>query len=139
MKLSQAYLPLVGRILLALIFVLSGFGKIGGWQGYKAIMVSRGVPLVTVALVVSIIVEIAGGLSLFAGFKARVWSFILFLYLIPVSLTMHNFWAYAGMERLDQQIHFMKNISIMGGLLMVAAFGPGRLSVDARGGQSTAA
>lgn len=133
MKLSQAYLPLVGRILLAILFFVSRIGKIAGWQTYRTIMASKGVPLVTVALVITIIIEIIGGLSLFVGFKARFWSFIMFLYLIPVSITMHNFWTYAGMERVDQTVHFMKNLSIMGGLLMVAAFGAGTLSLDARG------
>jgi putative oxidoreductase len=59
----------------------------------------------------------------------------MFLYLIPVSLVMHNFWAYAGMERVDQMMHFLKNLSIMGGLLMVTAFGAGRLSLDGRRAQ----
>ncbi len=135
MKPVESYAALVGRILLAFIFVFGGIGKVGNWSTYKGMMAAKGIPWVSAALAVTIIIEIVGGLSLFAGYKARFWSFIMFLYLIPVSLVMHNFWAYAGMERTDQMVHFLKNLSIMGGLLMVTAFGAGRLSLDGRRAQ----
>ncbi|HSY60047.1 MAG TPA: DoxX family protein, partial [Terriglobales bacterium] len=72
-----------------------------------------------------------GGLAILAGFQTRVAAWVLFVYLIPVSLAFHNFWAMQGMAQQDNMIHFLKNISIMGGLLVLAANGAGGASVDA--------
>jgi putative oxidoreductase len=76
-------------------------------------------------------VEIFGGLSILLGFQTRIGAWLLFLYLIPTSVVFHNFWALQGMEKMDAQAHFFKNVAIMGGLLFVATFGAGAYSVDA--------
>jgi putative oxidoreductase len=95
-------------------------------------MESKGFPVVPLFQIGAIGVELAGGLSILLGFKARWGAVLLFLYLIPVSLVFHDFWAYTGMERNMQMAHFFKNVAIMGGMLLLTAFGPGGYSVDSR-------
>ena len=124
--------PLAGRILLALIFLVSGYGKIGGFSKVAAGMAAKGVPLSEIALVVTIVVEIAGALMLILGWKARWAAAALLLWLIPVTLLFHNFWAVDPAQYQNQLNHFMKNLCIMGGMLYVMAFGSGPLSLDNR-------
>jgi len=126
----SSVLALLGRVLLALIFVLSGQGKIGGFAGTAAAIASKGLPLAEVLAVLTILIELGGGLLLILGWKARWAALIIFLFLIPVSIAFHPFWTTPNSEAKQNQINFMKNLSIMGGMLMVAAFGPGRYSID---------
>jgi putative oxidoreductase len=124
---------LVGRILISLIFVLSGFMKIMGFGMMAGVLHSKGIPMSSVALVFTILIEAGVGLMLLVGFQARAAAWILFLFLIPTTLLFHNFWAAApGMEQQNQMAHFLKNLAIMGGLLGLAVNGPGSLSVDAK-------
>ena len=125
-------LPLIGRILISVIFLFSGFGKLTSFSSSAAFLASKHFPIPSAMLAGAIIVEIIGGLCLVFGFKARIAAFIMFLYLIPTTLVFHNFWALQGAARGDNQIHFLKNIAIMGALLMVSAYGPGKLSIDGR-------
>ena len=111
----------IGYVLLASIFVISGIAKAMHWGATYAVMSQRGIPAANVALVIVIIVELGGGVMLMIGLWPRWPALVLFLYLIPVTLTMHNFWMYSGNQRQMQQINFLKNISIMGGLLVCAA------------------
>ena len=126
----SSVLALLGRVLLALIFVLSGQGKIGGFAGTAAAIASKGLPLAEVLAVLTILIELGGGLLLILGWKARWAALIIFLFLIPVSIAFHPLWTTPNAEAMQNQINFMKNLSIMGGMLMVAAFGPGRYSID---------
>lgn len=112
---------IIGRVLLALIFLLSGFGKMAHWAGNESMMAAKGIPLPAVALGIAVVFEIVGGLSLVTGYYARWGALALFLYLIAVSLTIHNFWAGPEAERQNQMVHFLKNVSIMGGLLVAAS------------------
>lgn len=128
----RQYGPLAGRILLALIFVWSGLGKIGSFAGTAAYMAGKGIPLAEAALALSIIIEVGGGLMLIFGWKARWAALAIFLWLIPVTLMFHNFWAVEAAQAQDQMIHFMKNLGIIGGMLYVMAYGAGPLSVDNR-------
>jgi putative oxidoreductase len=122
--------PLLGRILIALIFLLSGFGKITGFAGTAGYMASKGVPMVDVLLAITIVIELGGALLIIAGFRARLAAVALFLWMIPVTFIFHNFWAAPADQAMIQQIMFMKNLSIMGAMLYIAAFGSGPLSVD---------
>jgi putative oxidoreductase len=122
--------PLLGRILIALIFLLSGFGKITGFAGTAGYMASKGVPMVDVLLAITIVIELGGALMIIAGFKARLAAVALFLWMIPVTFIFHNFWAAPADQAMIQQIMFMKNLSIMGAMLYIAAFGSGPMSVD---------
>jgi putative oxidoreductase len=121
---------LAGRILLALIFVLSGFNKITGFAGTAAYMASKGLPMTDVLLVLTILIELGGGLMLIFGYRARLAAVVIFLFLIPVTIVFHNFWAAPAAEAQMQMIMFMKNLAIMGGMLCIAAFGAGRYSLD---------
>ena len=121
---------LLARILLAVIFIKSGFGKIGGFEGTVAAIASKGVPLPQVAAVITILVELGGGLLLVFGLKARWVALLIFLWLIPTTLLFHNFWAVPPDQYQSQQTNVLKNVAIMGGMLMVFAFGPGRIAID---------
>lgn len=123
---------LVGRILLALIFIISGFGKITGFAGTAGYMASKGMPMVEVLLVGAIVVELVGGLMIAAGWKARWAAAAIFAFIIPTTLLFHNPAGLSGQEAQNQMIQLLKNVSIMGGMLLVWAFGPGAWSVDRR-------
>jgi putative oxidoreductase len=123
-------LALVGRILLGSIFVLSGFQKLMGYSGVVASISGKGLPMPEVLAVLTIVIELGAGLLLVVGWKARWAALLLFLFIIPVSLVFHNFWTMEGAQAAMNKIQFLKNVAIMGGMLMVAAFGPGRYSLD---------
>ena len=128
----QSTTVLVGRILLGLIFVLSGFAKISGFDGTAGYIASKGLPLPQLLAALTIVVELGGGLALMAGFYTRQAVVALAAFSLLTAVVFHNFWAAPQGEQMMQQINFMKNLAIAGGMLVVAAFGPGRLSVDAR-------
>ena len=123
---------LLGRILLAIIFIKSGWGKIGGFEGTAGYMASKGLPMVQVLLVLTILVELGAGLLLAIGYKARWAALVLFLFLVPVTFVFHPFWGIPPEQVQNQMNHFLKNVAIMGGMLMVFALGPGALSLDRR-------
>ena len=120
----------LGRIFLALLFVVSGIGKITGYAGTAAVMAAKGLPLVDILLPLTIAVELGGGLLLALGWKARWAAAVLFLFLIPTTLIFHQFWGIDPKLVQMQKIHFLKNVAIMGGMLMVLALGAGRWSLD---------
>jgi putative oxidoreductase len=130
----QKYVPLAGRILLSAIFISSGISKIFNWEGTAGYMQAQGMPLSPLFLLGAIGVEIVGGLSVLVGFFARLGALALFLFLIPTTLIFHAFWAVPEAHQQIQMIMFMKNLAIMGGLLMVVAFGAGPVSFDQRKG-----
>ena len=128
----QSTTVLVGRILLGLIFVLSGFAKISGFDGTAGYIASKGLPLPQLLAALTIVVELGGGLALMAGLYTRQAVVALAGFSLLTAIVFHNFWAAPQAEQLMQQINFMKNLAIAGGMLVVAAFGPGSLSLDAR-------
>jgi putative oxidoreductase len=121
--------PLVGRFMMAVIFLFSGFGKITGFAGTAGYMASKGLPLVEVLLVASIVIEIGGALMLILGYKAKLGAAALFLWMVPVTLVFHNFWAVPAAEQQLQMIMFMKNLAMLGGLLYIMAFGSGPMRI----------
>ena len=125
-------LSLVGRIFLAVIFLVSGFGKIGGFQGLIGQIASEGFPAPEVFAVATIVIELGAALMLVVGWKARWAAFLLAVFTAIVTIFFHNFWAMPEAQKMMQQIQFIKNLALIGGLLMVMAFGPGRLSIDKR-------
>jgi len=127
----QPYAALAGRILVSVIFLLSGVMKIMDWSGNAAYMESHGMPAIPVLLTAAIVVEILGGLAVLLGYQTRAVALILFLYLIPTTLIFHNFWTLHGPEQQNQMFHFLKNLAIMGGLLEFCAAGAGSVSLDA--------
>lgn len=121
---------LVARILLAAIFVQSGFGKITGFEGTVGYIASKGLPMPQLAAAGAIAVELLGGLLLVVGWQARWAAAAIFLFLIPTTYVFHNPSAVPADQVQMQSIQMMKNIAIAGGMLMVLAFGPGGWSLD---------
>lgn len=134
MALIEKFGPLLGRILIAAMFIPAGFSKIGGFAGTVGYITSKGLPLPEVGAVIAIVVEIGAGLALLAGFKARYAALVLALFTLAASVFFHNFWAVPEAAKMVQQLMFMKNIAVVGGLLFIAAYGAGPLSVDSRKG-----
>ena len=113
----------LGRAMLSAIFVLSGFGKIMNFKGTVDGLSAAHWPAASVFIVLSITVEVGGGLMLLFGIKVRWAAILMALWLIPVTLTFHNFWAYKGTPAYaGQQINFLKNVAIAGGLLVAASY-----------------
>lgn len=122
----------VGRVLLSLMFVLAGFGKIAGFAGTVGYIGSKGLPMPAALAVLTILVEVGAGLALLVGFGARWAALILAGFTLMASFIFHNFWTLPADQQMIQRLMFMKNISVVGGMLVVAAFGAGALSLDGR-------
>jgi len=125
-------LALIARILMAAMFVMAGFSKIGGFEGTVGYIASKGLPLASVVAVLTIILEIAGGLAIMVGYKARIAAFLLGGFTLLAALIFHNFWAVPAEQAFVQNMLFMKNISIAGGLFLLAALGSGSCSIDGK-------
>ncbi|MGA3206554.1 MAG: DoxX family protein [Syntrophales bacterium] len=125
------YLVLLGRILYAAIFISAAPGHFtAGTIAYAA---NKGVPLASIAVPLSGILALLGGLSILAGYKARYGAWLLVIFLVPVTFMMHNFWAFTEpMAARTQYIMFMKNVSMLGASLLIAYFGSGPFSLDDR-------
>lgn len=125
MNLIYKYGPLVSRIFISAIFLFSGVNKIRNFQGTKQYMSTAGIPVTAFFLVIAIILEIAGGLSILVGFKAKIGAFLLIIFIIPTTLIFHT-----NFPDQVQMIMFMKNLAILGGLISVAVYGSGSISLD---------
>ena len=123
---------LVGRLLLAALFVISGFDKIGGFEGVAGYIASKGLAVPQVLAALTIAIELGGGILLAVGWKARWAALAIAVFTLVAAVIFHNYWAVAPEKRMGEYINFWKNISIGGGMLMVVAFGPGRYSIDKR-------
>ena len=126
-RLAEQYGPLVGRILMALLFIISGFSKLTGLEGTAGYVASKGLPMALVLAVLAIIVELGSGLLLAVGWRARWAALALFLYVIPVTIVFHPVWVDPS-----QKWAFWKNVFVLGGLLYVMAYGPGPFSLKER-------
>jgi putative oxidoreductase len=128
---DMRYSILAGRILFSLLFIMAGFGLFSSQQ--IAFAAAQGVPLASVAVPLSGILALVGGLSIALGYKAKWGAALIVLFLVPVTLMMHNFWSVTDpMVAQDQMAHFMKNVSLLGSALFIFYFGSGPLSLDAR-------
>ena len=121
---------LVARVLLAAMFVIAGFGKIGGFEGTAGYIASKGLPLPQLGAAIAIVVELAGGILLIVGWKARWAALAIAAFTAVATVLFHDFWAMTGPDAFTNRLMFMRNLSVIGGLLAIYAFGPGRLSVD---------
>lgn len=123
----------IARFLLAFIFLASAYNKITNFSGTAGYMAANGMTTATsFFLAGAIVFLLVGGVSLLLGFRARIGALLLVVFLIPTTLIFHGFWKFDGGEAEMQTIQFMKNLSILGGLLMVIAQGSGGFSLDAR-------
>ena len=121
-----------GRVLLALIFIISGFGKLTGLQGTAGYIASVGLPAPTLLALGAGLLELVGGIALVIGFQARWSALALAVFTVVASVLFHNYWAMPAEQQFVQQLMFMKNLAIVGGLLLVFSLGAGPASVDAR-------
>lgn len=127
---NHGYSTLVGRILMAAIFIMSGVGKIADPQGTQGYMQAMGMTWATTFFYLgAIVLEVGGGLSLLLGYWTRTGAIALILFMIPTTLLFHTHFADQ-----NQMIHFLKNVAMLGGLLYIAEFGAGPLSLDGRMG-----
>ena len=116
---------LTGRILLAALFIPAGISKIVGFEGTVGYIASVGLPLATLAAITAIVVELIAGLALLVGYRIKLAAMILAVFTLVATVLFHNFWAMPADQAYMQQLMFMKNIAVVGGLLMVAALGGG--------------
>ena len=128
----QDTLALVGRLLLAWLFVPAGFGKIAGFSGAVGYATSVGLPLPEVGVAVGLLIELLGGLMLLVGFMVRPAAVLLAFFTLVASFFFHAYWSLPADQAIMQQLMFNKNLAISGGLLAFAAFGAGRWSLDAK-------
>ncbi|MDM0042012.1 DoxX family protein [Variovorax sp. J22G21] len=128
----QDTLALVGRILIAYLFIPAGIGKLMGFAGTVGYITSVGLPLPQVGAAIAVIVELGLGIALLLGYKTRIVAIVMALFTIAAAVFFHKYWSAPDAMKMMQQINFNKNIAIAGGLLALAGFGPGRLSIDKR-------
>ena len=128
----QSPLALVGRLLLAALFLPAGLSKIGGFEGTVGYIASVGLPMPQLATIVAIAVEVIAPIALILGWGTRWAALALALFTLVASFGFHNFWAMPAEQAMMQQLMFFKNIGVVGGLLVLAAWGAGGFSVDAR-------
>ena len=119
------YIPLAARICLCIIFINSGIGKIFGFASTAEMMANQGLPIANVLLIFTITFQLLGGFSLLLGYKVKIGSILLILFLIPATLVFHN-----PIANPDELNSFLKNIGLIGGLLMTIYAGAGALSID---------
>ena len=124
---ATRYLPFAGRLMIGLPFAMSGLGKLAAYGATTAMIGAAGLPFPPLAYAVAVAVELGGGVLLVAGYQARVVAIALAVFSLAAAVSFHNNFADQ-----TQMIHFLKNVMMAGGLLQIAAFGAGALSVDNR-------
>jgi putative oxidoreductase len=129
---AQDTLALIGRVLIALLFVPAGFGKLMGFAGTVGYIGSVGLPMPQVGAAIAIVVELGVGLMFLVGYKTRIAAIVLALFTVAASIFFHNYWALPADKAFVNQLMFFKNIAVAGGLLAYAAVGAGRFSIDKR-------
>ena len=127
---AQDTMALVGRILIAPLFIPAGWGKLMGFAGTVGYITSAGLPLPQVAAAIAVIVELGLGILLLVGFKTRLVALVLAIFTVATAVFFHNYWAMPADKVMSNQMNFYKNLAIAGGMLAFAAFGGGRFSVD---------
>jgi putative oxidoreductase len=131
-SISRDGLLLVSRILIAMLFVTFGWGKLGGYDATTVYFAQLGVPLPRFATAIAICMELIVGIGLILGLWTRPLAIALAFYTIVTALVGHHFWTLTGADRFESSINFYKNISIVAGLLLLYVSGPGRYSIDGR-------
>jgi putative oxidoreductase len=126
----QDLFALIGRALIALLFIPGGFGKIMGFAGTVGYIASKGVPLPEVCAAIAVVVELGFGLLLLVGYRTRWAALGIAIFTFVISFIFHNFWGVPADQVMMQKLQFFKNMAIVGGLFGFAAFGAGAFSID---------
>lgn len=129
---NQGMVLVAGRALLSAVFLVAGIRKMMIWGAQVAYFTKLGFPAPELFTVIAIVVELGAGLALLVGWKARWAAWLLALFVLIATFMAHRFWEFEAAQMANQMNHFLKNLAIIGGLLFVAAFGPGSASVDKR-------
>jgi len=132
----QDTLALVGRVLLAYLFIPAGWGKIVGFSGVAGYIASKGVPLPELAAAIAVAAEFGLGLLLLVGWQARWAALGLAIFVAVITPIFHGYWATPEAQHMMQKQSFDKNMAIVGGLLALAALGAGRFSLDRKRGKA---
>ena len=130
----KSYVSVVGRVLLALMFIMAGYGKLTSLQGTAGYIASGGLPAPMVLAVLVGLLELVGGLALVVGYQVRWVGLALALFTLAASVLFHAYWNAPADQQMVGQLLFMKNLSVAGGMFLVSALGAGPLSLDARRG-----
>ena len=128
----NALVVVIARVLLALMFILAGISKFGGIAGTAGYIASKGLPMPTALAVATAAFEVVAGIALAVGFQARWAALALAVFTLLANVLFHNFWAMPAEQQMMQQLMFLKNLAVAGGMLMVFSFGAGPASLDAR-------
>lgn len=131
----NAIFELIGRVLIAALYLPAGISKLTGFEGTVGYIGSVGLPLPAAGAVLAILVEILGAVALIIGFKTRIAATVLAVFTLVATVIFHAFWSAAPDQAFVQQLMFFKNIAVIGGLLLLAANGAGALSLDAKKSQ----
>jgi putative oxidoreductase len=132
----QNPLALIARVMIALLYIPAGWGKIAGFSGTAGYIALKGLPMPQVLAAGTIAVEVGAGLLLLIGLFTRWSALALAVFTLLASLFFHNYWAMPADQQMMQSLMFWKNIAITGGLLAIVAFGAGAFSVDAKRGKA---
>jgi len=133
---TKSSLLLAGRFLLALMFILAGFGKLANADGTAQFIASGGLPNLPILALLVGLFEVLAGAALIVGFKARWAALALAAFTVVATLMFHAYWSKPADQQYLQQLMFLKNLAVVGGMLAVAAMGAGAWSVDARSGRA---
>ena len=128
----QNLTALIGRVLIAYLYIPSGIAKLTGFAGTVGYIASKGLPLPELGAAIAVVVELLIAAAFLVGFKTRVAAAVLALFTVAAAVLFHNYWALPAGQQMMQQLLFTKNIAVVGGLLAFVAFGAGAFSLDAR-------
>ncbi|VVD33181.1 DoxX family protein [Paraburkholderia dioscoreae] len=123
---------LVARILLMVLFIMFGWSKLTDFSGTVAYMTSSGAPVPGLSAVIAVVMEFVVGIALLVGFFTRPLALLLAVYTLGTAIIGHHYWNMTGAMQYNNMIHFYKNISIIGGLLLLCVTGAGKYSIDRR-------
>jgi putative oxidoreductase len=124
-----AALILLSRVLLSLPFLYSGIDKCCRWSAAQREVAASGLPWPTLAHLVTVVLQLGAGVSVLIGIEARLGALLLCLFLIPVTIIYHPFWKRSGPDFVAEADHFLLNLAVIGGLLMIVALGSGPIGI----------